>query len=62
MAEQIDLSKLEHVPYKNTLGVLNEYVMNQLDFINKFGHFNENKLYQLEVVLDEIESKLLLLE
>lgn len=62
MSDQIDLSKLEAVPFKNTIGVLNEYILNTLDFINKFGHCNENKLYELDQVLDEIESKVLLLE
>jgi WASH complex subunit CCDC53 len=50
------------VPFKNTIGVLNEYILNTLDFINKYGHCSENKLYELDCVLDEIESKVLLLE
>jgi WASH complex subunit CCDC53 len=62
MEPNLDLTKLEPVPFKNTIGVLNEYILNSLDFINKFGHCSENKLYELEQVIDEIESKVLLLE
>ncbi|CAK56812.1 unnamed protein product (macronuclear) [Paramecium tetraurelia] len=62
MESFIDLSQLEPIPYKNTIAVLNEYMLQNIDFLNKFGHFNENKLFEMEVVLDEIESKVLLLE
>jgi hypothetical protein len=34
--EQIDLSKLEAVPFKQMLTVMNEYMLNNLDFINKY--------------------------
>ncbi|CAD8084763.1 unnamed protein product [Paramecium sonneborni] len=62
MENFIDLTQLEPIPYKNTIAVLNEYMLQNIDFLNKFGHFNENKLFEMEVVLDEIESKVLLLE
>ncbi|CAD8177367.1 unnamed protein product [Paramecium pentaurelia] len=62
MESFIDLTQLEPIPYKNTIAVLNEYMLQNIDFLNKFGHFNENKLFEMEVVLDEIESKVLLLE
>jgi hypothetical protein len=35
LQEQIDLSKLEPIPFKSMLTVMNEYVLNNLDFINK---------------------------
>lgn len=59
---EIDLSKLEPVPFKQMVAVLNEYMLNTLDFMNKFCHFNENKLYEMEQILDEVDSKVLLLE
>ncbi|KAM3136635.1 Pfam:DUF2360 [Paramecium bursaria] len=62
MENNIDLTKLEPIPYRNTIAILNEYVIQNIDFLNKFGHFNENKLFDMEIVLDEIESKVLLLE
>jgi len=32
----IDLSQLENIPLKNTISIVNSYIVNSLDFINRY--------------------------
>lgn len=32
----IDLSQLENIPFKNTISIVNSYIVNSLDFINRY--------------------------
>lgn len=36
--DNIDLTKFEPIPYKNTIAVLNEYVLQNIDFLNKYQY------------------------
>lgn len=36
MENNIDLTKLEPIPYRNTIAILNEYVIQNMDFLNKY--------------------------
>lgn len=33
---EIDLSKQEPIPYKNTIAILNEYILQNIDLLNKY--------------------------
>lgn len=63
MADQtINLSKIECIPPKNTISTLNQFIINTVDFINKFAYFSEEKLICLDENIDRLETQLILLE
>ena len=56
------MSLLEAIPSRTTISLMNEYVLNSLDFLNKYAFTSEKKLTELDFLLYNLDAKLLLLE
>ena len=61
-ADNIDLSQLERIPTRHTIALVNEHVLNSIDFVNKFSFTSEKKLVEMDFLLYNIDAKLQLLE
>jgi D-ribose pyranose/furanose isomerase RbsD len=60
--DRVDLSLLEAIPFKNTVSVLNEYIINTSEFANKIMDVNEKNVMDIDLFLSTLEDKVSLLE
>ena len=56
------LAGLQPIPTKKTLMVLNSFIINTVDFLNKFNAVSEQKLLQVHHAIQRVEITLALLE
>lgn len=56
------LSSIQPIPTKKTLMLVNNFIVNTVDFINKFSALCERKLAKISLHTQKLETQLLLLE
>lgn len=56
------LSSIQPIPTKKTLMLVNNFIVNTVDFINKFSALCERKLAKISIHTQKLETQLILLE
>ncbi len=62
MQTPIDFKTVESVPYRKTITLVNNFIINTTEFLNKFSYLCEQKLEQVSQQIQKLEITMNILE
>src|SRR5690242_11196560 len=62
MQAPLDFKTIEPISYKNTVSIINNFVINTSDFLNKFSYYCEKKLMEVSQNIERLEITMNILE
>ena len=62
MQAPIDFKTVDSIPYRNTISLVNNFILSTTQFINKFTFLCEKKLEEVSAQIEKVEITLNILE